>query len=90
MAQNIRALPAVDERVETGAIQFGDDWPGLFIRGDNAFSLSYSLASVLKCLESLEDKGAYWREITDLRALHKEINENVIVGGAPEWLKSPI
>jgi hypothetical protein len=23
-------------RVETGAIQFGDDWPGLFIRGDNA------------------------------------------------------
>jgi hypothetical protein len=27
-------------RVETGAVQFGDDWPGLFIRGDNARSLS--------------------------------------------------
>jgi hypothetical protein len=26
----------LDERVETGPLQFGDDWPGLFIRGDNA------------------------------------------------------
>lgn len=23
------------ERVETGPIQFGNDWPGIFIRGDN-------------------------------------------------------
>jgi hypothetical protein len=26
-------------RVETGAVQFGDDWPGLFLRGDSAHSL---------------------------------------------------
>lgn len=25
-------------RVETGPVQFNDDWPGLFIRGDNAVS----------------------------------------------------
>jgi len=24
-------------RVETGPMQFGDDWSGVFIRGDNAF-----------------------------------------------------
>lgn len=24
------------DRIETGCIQFGDDWPGIFIRGDNA------------------------------------------------------
>lgn len=24
------------ERPETGPMQFGDDWPGVFIRGDNA------------------------------------------------------
>jgi hypothetical protein len=35
----IRKLPAVDQRVETGPVQFGDDWPGVFIRGDNAFGL---------------------------------------------------
>jgi hypothetical protein len=29
-------------RPETGPMQFGDDWPGLFIRGDNA--AGYSLA----------------------------------------------
>ena len=31
-------LPKPDgcTRVETGAVQFGDDWPGVFIRGDSA------------------------------------------------------
>lgn len=34
----IRRLPVPVEggRVETGPIQFGDDWPGIFIRGGNA------------------------------------------------------
>jgi hypothetical protein len=39
MSFNIRQLPAAPERVETGPVQFGDDWPGVFIRGDHAFSL---------------------------------------------------
>lgn len=33
---SIRKLPAQAERVESGPIQFGDDWPGVFIRGDGA------------------------------------------------------
>lgn len=32
----IRQLPAQDQRVESGPVQFGDDWPGVFIRGDDA------------------------------------------------------
>lgn len=32
----IQQLPQQDDRVETGPVQFGDDWPGVFIRGDNA------------------------------------------------------
>jgi hypothetical protein len=39
-----RKLPAVDVRMETGAIQFGDDWPGLFIRGDNCLGIMSMLA----------------------------------------------
>jgi hypothetical protein len=35
-------------RVETGPVQFGDDWPGLFIRGDNAFGYAMSLLHLLK------------------------------------------
>jgi len=27
-------------RIETGAVQFNEDWPGIFIRGDNAAHLS--------------------------------------------------
>jgi len=33
-------------RVETGVVQFGNDWPGLFIRGDNALGYALALDSV--------------------------------------------
>lgn len=33
----------VPGRVETGPVQFNDDWPGVFIRGDNAAYLAYCL-----------------------------------------------
>ena len=32
-------LPGGSARVSTGAIQFQDDWPGLFVRGDDALGL---------------------------------------------------
>jgi hypothetical protein len=34
------------DRVETGAVQFGDDWPGLFIRGDRAIHLAICIEYV--------------------------------------------
>lgn len=34
-------------RVETGTVQFGDDWPGVFIRGDNAAYYSMALDSLM-------------------------------------------
>ncbi len=42
---NIQFLPTPPglPRVETGTIQFGDDWPGLFIRGDAAHALMISI-----------------------------------------------
>jgi hypothetical protein len=27
-------------RLETGAVQFGEDWPGVFIRGDDAIGMA--------------------------------------------------
>ena len=32
-----------DYRVDTGPLRFGDDWPGIFIRGDQAGELSCQL-----------------------------------------------
>jgi hypothetical protein len=34
-------------RVETGPVQFGHDWPGVFIRGDNALHHAYQLSILL-------------------------------------------
>lgn len=31
------------KRIETGIVQFNDDWPGFFLRGDDAFALAQLL-----------------------------------------------
>ena len=33
-----------DVRVPTGVVQFGEDWPGVFIRGDEALALAQMLS----------------------------------------------
>lgn len=43
----VRKLDAVAERIETGPTQFGDDWPGVFIRGDNAAAYAMHLRALL-------------------------------------------
>lgn len=44
----MRKLPLhQQDRVETGPLQIGDDWPGYFIRGDNAMALSLIIEDVL-------------------------------------------
>jgi hypothetical protein len=42
-----RHLPQ-PERPESGPMQFGDDWPGVFLRGDFAGPMSWMLDSVLR------------------------------------------
>jgi hypothetical protein len=44
----IRVLPNVEPRVETGPIAFGHDWPGTFIRGDNAVHYAMHLRLLLQ------------------------------------------
>lgn len=46
----ITKVPGVKERVETGPLQFGDDWPGIFIRGDNALGDAQMLEMALPYL----------------------------------------
>ncbi|OWK36082.1 hypothetical protein [Fimbriiglobus ruber] len=45
-------------RLETGAVQFGDDWPGLFVRGDNAISLAGYIDYILPHLQAILDGRA--------------------------------
>jgi hypothetical protein len=44
----VRILAEEKERVETGPIRFGNDWAGLFIRGDNAAHYAYILGMLLE------------------------------------------
>lgn len=45
---SITRLDEQEKRVETGAVQFGDDWPGVFFRGDNAALYALTLKQVLE------------------------------------------
>lgn len=47
---------AKNTRIETGAVQFDDDWHGIFIRGDNA--MFYSLI-VKQAVEQLKKDKSY-------------------------------
>jgi hypothetical protein len=44
----IQHLPAQPDRIETGSLQFGDDWPGIFIRGDDAFDYAMLLREIVE------------------------------------------
>ena len=44
-------------RLETGPIQLGDDWPGVFIRGDDAIGYTTALRRVVHRLVEFDDDG---------------------------------
>lgn len=45
-------LPDGMTRMECGPVQFGDDWPGYFLRGDRAFGLLQGRETVLALMET--------------------------------------
>jgi hypothetical protein len=50
-------LPGGSCRVPTGALQFEDDWPGLFIRGDEALFLMTRIRYLVERLGNQTDPG---------------------------------
>lgn len=74
---DIQKLPAWTEpawhgggpgRPETGPMQFGEDWPGVFIRGDNALVDANALDEAIKLLP---------RERWDLRAILQGLSKTL-------------
>lgn len=53
-----RQLPEQSPRMETGAVQFGDDWPGTFFRGDDSFHFAVHLNDLLRKAEEKTPKTA--------------------------------
>ncbi len=68
MSDKVRVFLAEPQRVETGPIQFGDDWPGVFIRGDNALQYAMVLEQAVQCV-SKKDQHEFMLQIMVLRGL---------------------
>lgn len=66
----------LDKRVETGAVQFDDDWPGVFIRGDNSFYLSMLLTQAIEQLnKSIDDRDQSYIQSTILVSSLESLND---------------
>jgi hypothetical protein len=74
----IRRLPAATPRVETGPVAFGEDWPGTFIRGDNAMNYALSLRAILDGQQPYEAfRDAFNR--SNLRGLLRDLESSNLV-----------
>ena len=81
--RNIRRLPAPDDgegRVETGAVKFGDDWPGLFVRGDDCAAAFFAWGMVRANLRELSNSASL--TIEPLRRLMEIMRDDVDCGNA--------
>jgi len=48
-------LPGGSGNAPTGAVQFQNDWPGLFLRGDTAVVLGFAIRNLEKALAASDD-----------------------------------
>ena len=67
-------------RIPTGALQFRDDWPGLFLRGDDAIGLMVSIRDLAGRLANSSDVGVA-SALSRLKRIADIIERDVIVRG---------
>jgi len=73
-------FPGGSGQTPTGAMQFQDDWPGLFIRGDNAVSLLSSIRGLQQRLADHPDV-VVTAALSQLQQIADIIDRDVIVRG---------
>lgn len=56
-------------RVATGVVKFGNDWPGVFVRGDDALGYAAKLRLLLAGAKMRDDEFDAWARVADLAAL---------------------
>lgn len=71
-------IPGNSNDTPTGAMQFQDDWPGLFVRGDDAIML---MSAIQQLLERLTDHSdlVVASSLARLSRYAEIIAQNVIV-----------
>lgn len=81
---SVQKIPYSGVRVESGGVKFGDDWPGLFLRGDNCIDLMNRLMGAKAYMEALvpvEEKQAiqYQLSLAGLTGLVQMILDDVLI-----------
>jgi hypothetical protein len=71
-------LPGGSGHARTGAIQFQNDWPGLFLRGDTAVVLAVSIRHLEKALVNHPDP-VVWSGLSKLSTIAAIIEREVQV-----------
>jgi hypothetical protein len=71
-------LPGGSGLTPTGAMQFQDDWPGLFLRGDSAIHIMIAARSLQTFLRDCQDIQAV-SALSVFGALAETIDHDVIV-----------
>lgn len=80
--QKIKDEKYKGSRVETGAVQVNDDWPGYFIRGDNCMYFTLILSNILSKYREMKGDKLDPNEfitISNLESIIKDMKENVII-----------
>lgn len=71
MKYKMREIPhPTDGRVETGIVQFDGDWPGVWIRGDNALAWAGELKAILMVPDHKWGRKSLERMIELLESCH--------------------
>jgi hypothetical protein len=61
--KELRNLAGQSERVETGPIKFGEDWPGLFVRGCDCLPIASAIRVLISAVpwqKVIYDKTLFW------------------------------
>lgn len=58
-----------EQRLETGVVQCKDDWPGIFIRGDDAVRMAHCIGTVLE--DSVENETLFTKMLSHYPTLLK-------------------
>jgi hypothetical protein len=67
--KKLRKIPLNGVRPETGPMQFGGDWPGVFIRGDNALGYALALRRAIERLVEVDCPSADVARLANLVGL---------------------
>jgi hypothetical protein len=78
----VQVIPYPDtaDRIETGAVQFGNDWPGLFVRCDNALDVAMAIEAIERFVGNGGASAELDNALSSLRWIAEIVRRDVIVG----------